>query len=376
MSFYHLTSLDNKSRFIYDTIGHYRTDMHQLKISTLLSCRSAIHVEDSSHGRSKSQMSLEDILAAKSESKLPRSHSNVSDTRVEKNGISQSRHTVDPKNSRLVKRSNSSDSGSDDKVYSSRIPAPSRPKPIDSVGEATETIERSKLSSLSKIPTSRSLGRRSASVTDMKKAFEKTDPSPPGGPLSPANQFQVGNGVDSHNRFPSLDSSVEDNIRPVGSDVDTDRFSNEQFGSISSLASSTSLISQQELALLVEEASLEEARGAHDVVVVLLHKENPTGSVGITLAGGYDCETKEITVHRILAHSIADKDGRVLRGDRILSINGRSTRGLTHRESLAVLKQPRSEVVLVVSRAKLDEGCKLRSRTDSVETIVEGKMMI
>lgn len=159
----------------------------------------------------------------------------------------------------------------------------------------------------------------------------------------------------------------------AAAEIEVDRF-NEQFGSISSLASSTSLISQQELAQLVEEASLEEIRGAHDVIVVLLHKDNPSGSVGITLAGGVDCEAKEITVHRVLAHSIADRDGRVQRGDRILSINGKSTRGLTHTESLSVLKQPKSEVVLVISRARQDDTCKLRSKTDSVETIVEGDL--
>ncbi|KAG9435384.1 hypothetical protein HZU67_03369 [Apis mellifera carnica] len=218
-------------------------------------------------------------------------------------------------------------------------------------------VEKSK-STLSKIPMSRNLGRRSVSVTDMKKAVEVN--------FTGAQTQNVGTG---HNRFPSLDSSVDENVSP---DMDTDRCCSEQFGSISSLASSTSLISQQELAQLVEEASLEETRGVHDVIVVLLHKENPTGSVGITLAGGADCEIKEITIHRVLAHSIADKDGRVQRGDRILSINGRSTQGLTHRESIAVLKQPRSEVVLVVSRSRTEEGsCKLKSRTASVETIIE-----
>ena len=74
--------------------------------------------------------------------------------------------------------------------------------------------------------------------------------------------FNQQNNVSSHNRFPSLDSSVDENIRPVGGcDTDQDRYSSEQFGSISSLASSTSLISQQELAQLVEEANLEEPRG-------------------------------------------------------------------------------------------------------------------
>lgn len=180
-----------------------------------------------------------------------------------------------------------------------------------------------------------------------------------------------------HHRFSSLDSSVEENnnnnYQSTGIDIiEQEKFYSEQFGSISSLASSTSLISQQELAQLVEEASLEESRGLHDVIVVLLHKENPNGNVGIILAGGIDCEAKEITVHRVLSHSIADKDGRVQRGDRILSINGKSTRGLNHRESLTVLKQPRSEIVLVISRPRIEESNKLKTRTESVETIVEG----
>lgn len=43
-------------------------------------------------------------------------------------------------------------------------------------------------------------------------------------------------------------------------------------------------------------------------------------------------------IHRILANSPAYKDGRLRKGDRILSINGLSMRGLTHRESVTVLK--------------------------------------
>lgn len=59
----------------------------------------------------------------------------------------------------------------------------------------------------------------------------------------------------------------------------------------------------QELQLLIEEANqpLEDSVGTvaapvHDVVVVLLHREGTTGSIGITLAGGVDYESKEITV--------------------------------------------------------------------------------
>ncbi|XP_011494408.1 PREDICTED: LOW QUALITY PROTEIN: uncharacterized protein LOC105359493 [Ceratosolen solmsi marchali] len=301
-------------------------DHHDLLtvLTTKSRSRSTIHVEETSYGSSKCQMSLEDMLGA---------------ARGEKNGIGETWTT-------------------DEKLAPTRIPMPSR-SGIEELDGGRSSVPGSK------IPTPRNLGRRSASVTDMKKAFEKPEATSPFFPTP----HQLVTTSPGHNRFPSLDSSVEEGIR---CEVDQERFNGEQFGSISSLASTTSLISQQELAQLVDEANLDEPRGGHDVVVVLLHKENPSGSVGITLAGGVDCETKEISVHRVLAHSIADKEGSLQRGDRILSINGRSTRGLTHRESLAVLKQPRPELVLVLSRAKLEEGvAKLRARTESVETIVE-----
>jgi hypothetical protein len=50
---------------------------------------------------------------------------------------------------------------------------------------------------------------------------------------------------------------------------------------------------------LIDEAnqSLEEAgTPQHEVSVVILHREFAGGSLGITLAGGADYETKEITV--------------------------------------------------------------------------------
>lgn len=55
----------------------------------------------------------------------------------------------------------------------------------------------------------------------------------------------------------------------------------------------------QELQQLIDEAnqSLEEAgTPSHEVSVVILHREFVGGSLGITLAGGADYETKEITV--------------------------------------------------------------------------------
>lgn len=52
----------------------------------------------------------------------------------------------------------------------------------------------------------------------------------------------------------------------------------------------------------------------------------------------------------MIVGSIADRDGRIRKGDRILSINGKILKGVTHREALDIMKAPRPEVVIVLSR--------------------------
>ena len=41
-------------------------------------------------------------------------------------------------------------------------------------------------------------------------------------------------------------------------------------------------------------------------------------------------------MHKVIAGSVADRDGRIQKGDRVLSINGRSTKEITHREALTL----------------------------------------
>ncbi|CAG4964845.1 unnamed protein product [Colias eurytheme] len=77
-----------------------------------------------------------------------------------------------------------------------------------------------------------------------------------------------------------------------------------------------------------------------------LKKGNGTG-VGLILAGGIDCEAKDVTVHRVLSDSIAAKAG-IEKGTKVRSINGCSTTGLTHAQSVSILKEQRPEVVIEI----------------------------
>merc|ERR1712223_1458090 len=225
--------------------------------------------------------------------------------------------------------------------------------------------------------------RRCVSVNDIRRAFEKAEQSlqaaAKGLPeMSPC-----------HNRMSSLDSTNSDESSiPTPqhcygsvSSLISGQTNNmrDHYGSISSLASSTSLISQQELQGLIDEAnqSLEESgTPSYEIMVIVLHREFTAGSIGITLAGGADYESKDITVHKVIPGTLADRDGRIQKGDRVLSINGKSTKGVTHREALSILKAPRAEVVLVISRSRSvtpAEGAYDRSEYPSYNYLNSGR---
>jgi hypothetical protein len=114
--------------------------------------------------------------------------------------------------------------------------------------------------------------------------------------------------LNNHHRMSSIDSIASDSgastsgmpLKLLGQRTSSvSNLRDSQYGSVTSLASTTSLISPQELQQLIEEAnqSLEVGDQTHNIQVVVLHREyKSSGNIGITLAGGSDCETKEITV--------------------------------------------------------------------------------
>nr|XP_020144681.1 pro-interleukin-16 isoform X3 [Microcebus murinus] len=115
-----------------------------------------------------------------------------------------------------------------------------------------------------------------------------------------------------------------------------------------------SLLSSEELRKLIEEVKvLDEAtlQQLDSIHVTVLHKEEGAG-LGFSLAGGADLESKVITVHRVFPNGLASQEGTIQKGNEVLSINGKSLKGTTHNDALAILRQARDprQAVIVTRR--------------------------
>ncbi|XP_052015411.1 pro-interleukin-16 isoform X2 [Apodemus sylvaticus] len=130
-----------------------------------------------------------------------------------------------------------------------------------------------------------------------------------------------------------------------------------------------SLLSAEELKKLIEEVRvLDEAtlKQLDSIHVTILHKEEGAG-LGFSLAGGADLENKIITVHRVFPNGLASQEGTIQKGNEVLSINGKSLKGATHNDALAILRQARDprQAVIVTRRATVEATHDLNSSTDS-----------
>ncbi|XP_036909396.1 pro-interleukin-16 isoform X2 [Sturnira hondurensis] len=130
-----------------------------------------------------------------------------------------------------------------------------------------------------------------------------------------------------------------------------------------------SLLSSEELKQLIEEVKvLDEVtlKQLDSIHVTILHKEEGAG-LGFSLAGGSDLESKAITVHRVFPNGLASQEGTIQKGNEVLSINGKSLKGATHNDALAILRQARDprQAVIVTRKPTLEAAPKLNSSMDS-----------
>ena len=158
---------------------------------------------------------------------------------------------------------------------------------------------------------------------------------------------------------------LEDMGDPQGSNgtvtMDMDAFRKISNVSIASSgrSSTVSLISETELQMLINDIHQPpdyQCSTTEDIRVVSIHREFKESAVGIVLNGGSDHKNKEISVCSIVPGSIADTDGRIREGDKVLSINGSLTKNLTHQKAARLLKSRRKWFIFVISRSNGDNN--------------------
>nr|KAF6399239.1 interleukin 16 [Molossus molossus] len=134
-----------------------------------------------------------------------------------------------------------------------------------------------------------------------------------------------------------------------------------------------SLLSAEELKNLIEEVKvLDEAtlKQLDNIHVTILHKEEGAG-LGFSLAGGADLENKVVTVHRVFPDGLASQEGTIQKGNEVLSINGKSLKGATHSDALAILRQARDprQAVVVSRRPALEATPDLDPSADASASV-------
>ncbi|XP_075965057.1 uncharacterized protein LOC142969209 [Anarhichas minor] len=146
-------------------------------------------------------------------------------------------------------------------------------------------------------------------------------------------------------------------------DIDEWQSTSYRTASLSSDMSALSCVSvmpSEELDRLLEDVrSVGDStlQDSNDVQVVVLHKDIGVG-LGFSLAGGVD-QNKPVTVHKVFHSGVAAKEGSIIEGDQVLSINGTALSGYAHWEALRVLRRAKTREmgVVVLRRGGMSSVC-------------------
>ncbi|XP_044159722.1 tyrosine-protein phosphatase non-receptor type 13 isoform X2 [Bufo gargarizans] len=90
-----------------------------------------------------------------------------------------------------------------------------------------------------------------------------------------------------------------------------------------------------------------------DVFTVVLAKKDD--SLGISVTGGVNTSVKHggIYVKAVIPKGAAEADGRIQKGDRVLSVNGTSLEGATHKQAVEMLRNTGQVVTLLLEKGQL-----------------------
>ncbi|XP_063149245.1 PDZ domain-containing protein 2 [Candoia aspera] len=117
----------------------------------------------------------------------------------------------------------------------------------------------------------------------------------------------------------------------------------------------SSVTTKSDVSSLLQEIKAQ-AESKEDVYFVVLNKEEGSG-LGFSVAGGIDLEQKSIIVHRVFSKGVASQEGKIHRGDLILSINGTCLAGSVHGDVLNALHQARLHryAIVVIKKERSSE---------------------